>query len=325
MTMTDNPEQTGTVSDTSPNEANDVTSFQEATDDVFGSIAEAAAHLEDEEDEQQSDEAAASTDEAHQSDDETSEDDQAEEPKYRLADGTEATLSEIEEWRKGNLRQSDYTRKTMELAETRKELEARQQSTNQQAQFFQQNIDFAIDVAKAHLPQAPDPALAYSDPITFMQQKADYEARTEQLQQLLSAKQQHLSETSQQRQQAHKDMALNEAKALMDAMPELKDPAKLQSFQADLSRSVQSYGIKPDEIGNVMDHRLFLMARDAMAYQKLMSQKPKALDKARNAPPVQVPGQRQSPTEAVARANRARMEKLSKTGSINDAMQIDFE
>src|SRR5690606_4606988 len=97
----------------------------------FGSIAEAAAHLEDEEDEQQSDEAAASTDEAHQSDDETSEDDQAEEPKYRLTDGTEVTLAEIEEWRKGNLRQSDYTRKTMELAETRKELEARQQSISQ--------------------------------------------------------------------------------------------------------------------------------------------------------------------------------------------------
>lgn len=42
--------------------------------------------------------------------------------KYDI-DGEEFTIDEIREWKKGNLRQSDYTKKTTELAKQRKEAE----------------------------------------------------------------------------------------------------------------------------------------------------------------------------------------------------------
>lgn len=324
MQMTDNSTVAETVSTTSQNEANNAASFTEATDSGFGSIDEAISSLADEDD-QPIEETSVSSEGTEQSETETPEPEQVEEPRYRLADGTEATLAEIEEWRKGNLRQSDYTRKTQEIAVTRKELETRQAEISQQSQFFQQNIEFAIDVAKAHLPQMPDPTLAHTDPFAYVQQKAAYEEKAGELQQLIQAKQQYQEQISNEQRQSQFDMARNEAEALASAMPELKDPAKLQAFHADLVNGLQHYGIKAEEVGQVMDHRLFLMARDATAYRKLMSQKPQAIDKAKGAPPVQMPGQRQSANEAAARQNRARMEKLSQTGSIHDAMKIDFE
>lgn len=267
-------------------------------------------------------EAEVSDDDTEQSEDETPEAETAEEPRYRLADGTEVTLDEIEEWRKGHLRQSDYTRKTQELSNTRKELEARQAEISQQAQFFQQNIDFAIDVAKAHLPQPPDPNLAYSDPFAYVQQKAAYEEKAGELQRLIAAKQHHQEQVSNQERQVQFEAARNEAEALVVAMPELKDPAKLQSFTAELSKGLQHYGIKPEEIGQVMDHRLFLMARDALAHRNLMAKKPKAIEKAKDAPPVQKPGMRPSPQQQVARAKQEKMSTLRRTGSLKDGANV---
>lgn len=49
---------------------------------------------------------------------------------YLDLDGEEIPLSQIKEWKSGNMRQADYTRKTTELAEQRKALEAEQLEFN---------------------------------------------------------------------------------------------------------------------------------------------------------------------------------------------------
>jgi hypothetical protein len=46
-----------------------------------------------------------------------------EDPEFVLKEGLKAKLSEIEEWKKGYMRQKDYTTKTQEIAEIRKSLE----------------------------------------------------------------------------------------------------------------------------------------------------------------------------------------------------------
>lgn len=47
---------------------------------------------------------------------------QVEEPEFDLGDGRKAKLSEIKEWEQGNLRQSDYTKKTQALAKEKEDL-----------------------------------------------------------------------------------------------------------------------------------------------------------------------------------------------------------
>ena len=49
---------------------------------------------------------------------------------YLDLDGEEIPLSQVKEWKSGNMRQADYTRKTTELSEQRKEFEAQQEEFN---------------------------------------------------------------------------------------------------------------------------------------------------------------------------------------------------
>jgi hypothetical protein len=49
----------------------------------------------------------------------------ASEPSFEI-DGEKVSLSTLKEWKANGLRQSDYTRKTQELAQQRKELESKQ-------------------------------------------------------------------------------------------------------------------------------------------------------------------------------------------------------
>lgn len=268
-----------------------------------------------------SDDADVSND-TEQSDEETSDQEEGEEPRYRLQDGTEVTLNEIEEWRKGNLRQSDYTRKTQELSATRKELETRQAEITQKATEFQNTIDYAIQIAQAYLPAEPDQSLIHSDPIAYMQDKAEYEARATQLQRLFTAKQEHEKEIAAQQMAELKKRQINESELLVERMPELKDPARATSFNAELAKGIERYGFEAKDLASVYDHRLILLAKDALAYQKLMASKPKAIEKAKDAPPVQQPGRRPGPAEAQARAHKERMERLRQTGSIRDGADV---
>lgn len=62
--------------------------------------------------------------------DEVEEFETQEDEMYLDLDGEEIPLSQIKEWKSGNMRQSDYTRKTTELAEQRKEFDAKQEDFN---------------------------------------------------------------------------------------------------------------------------------------------------------------------------------------------------
>lgn len=244
------------------------------------------------------------------------------EPRYRLPDGTEVTPDQIEEWRKGNLRQADYTRKTQELSANRRELEARQAEIAQQSQRFQQTVDFAIAVAEANFPARPDAALLETDPVGYLQQKAVYDQRAAQLQQLYAARQEQGAEQARQQQQAFRQWAEGERRALAEAMPELRDPTKAMGFSAALVKGIERYGFTNADLAQVYDHRLILMARDAMKYHEVMAAKPKAIEKAKDAPPVQQPRARTSQVDAATRARKEKMDRLRQTGSLRDGAAV---
>ena len=79
---------------------------------------------------------------------------QPEQPRVRLHGRNEATLDEVAEWRRGQLRQSDYTRKTQELAEQRRQMGAQWQQFQQNTQQYAQAIDQAIAVVSHFMPPA---------------------------------------------------------------------------------------------------------------------------------------------------------------------------
>lgn len=265
-----------------------------------------------------------SQEESEQSETETPEVEEVEQPsKVRLSDGTEATLDEVDEWRKGNLRQSDYTRKTMELAATRKELDSRLSEVAQKSQNFEQAANIAIELIKARLPQAPDMSLIQSDPIAYMQQKADHDAQMAQLQQLTTASQEAENTRRAQEQHVRNQFLATQRDALVEKLPELKDPAKARNFITEVATGLsQAYGVTAEDLSQLQDHRAFLIAKDALAYRKLMANKPKADAKAKDAAPVQKPGMRASPDAMKARGSKDKWDRLRRTGSLEDGASV---
>lgn len=269
-------------------------------------------------------------------DDETpSHDDTESDPvRYRLPDGTEATADEVSEWRKGYLRQSDYTRKMQAEATRRKEVEARDAELVQRAKQydqFDQTLSFAIQVAEAKLPPKPDmdrmPLKAdypndlvgyLTDLAEFNEGVNQYNSSVGELQQLYTAKQQAQEASEYERQNANKEYLAIQRDALLNAMPELKDKEKLNKFQSKLSTGVEKYyGGTAGELAMVQDARLIRIISDAVDYRMLLASKPQAIDKAKDAAPVQQPGKRLAPGEAQAKARQEQMAKLRKTGDRN--------
>ena len=234
--------------------------------------------------------------------------------KVRLPDGTVTTVAEL---KRGSLREADYTRKTQEVSALRRELDTRDAELTQRSQL----IDFAIAVAQANTPAEPDTSMLNTDPLGYMQQKAQFDERKQQLQQLYAAKQAHETAQSQVQQQAFQQWAERERNELVNAMPELRDPAKARQFNADLVAGIQRYGFGENDLSQVYDHRLILLARDAMAYQKLMANKPKAMAKTAGKPPI-APGVRASPQGEKSRNRQADWKKLRSSGG-RDADALD--
>lgn len=257
------------------------------------------------------------------SEDEEPTPDTDEEPKVRLADGTEVTLAEVEEWRKGTLRQADYTRKTQELAEQRKQAETLAAEAQQRASEVDKTLQLAIMAAERHLPPAPDASMLDTDPIGYLQAEKAHEAAVGELRQLYAQQQQLVEQHQQQQMQQFEEMKAREAQALLTAMPHLKDPKRLKQFQTDLVEAMAFYGFQDSDLSSLYDHRTVRLAADAVAYRKLMAKKMETVRAAKGKPaPVLTTGKRPSPAEADRKGTRDAMQRLQSTGSIHDGAEV---
>ena len=203
--------------------------------------------------------------------DESQEDMEPDEPEEEL-DETEfegKTYKVPKEIKDALLRQSDYTRKTQELAEIRKAAEFERQSIT-----AAKEADEAADELKADL-RTVDKALKSFENVDWAKFAADSPAQAQaymlQYQQLQMQRQQlsggleqleHTSRAS--REQAH-SAALAQAKAdLLQAMPDFTPELAVKITQS----TVSAYGFTPDELSRVSDPRQVRILRDAMMWRE---------------------------------------------------------
>ena len=206
--------------------------------------------------------------------DETPEDMEPDEPEEEL-DETEfegKTYRVPKELKDALLRQSDYTRKTQELAEIRKATELERQSIT-----AAKEADEAADELKSDL-RTVDKALKSFENVDWARFAADSPAQAQaymlQYQQLQMQRQQlsggleqleHASRTS--REQAH-SAALAQAKAdLLQAMPDFTPELAVKITQS----TVSAYGFTPDELSRISDPRQVRILRDAMMWRESQS------------------------------------------------------
>ena len=223
--------------------------------------------------------------------DEDAEDTPAPERKLKVTvkgdDGTEQELEVDEsELVKGYQRQADYTRKTQELAQ--REHQAVEQLKTKYDEFANQYVQRAESsraaiVQLAGLRSESEMAqLAQTDPAAWVaenQRQQSIYAVLNQMDQQISAERQAIAERQAKAQAEWKAQAFQ--KAWGELQKEGIDRDKLAKVFGDVSKT---YGFSNEELGNVLDHRLVKMMRDAAAYQELKAQKPAVQKKVSEAP-----------------------------------------
>lgn len=184
------------------------------------------------------------------------------------------------------LRQSDYTRKTQEVAEQRKALEAQAAQIQQAAATQQQNLQAyaglaALDGQLQQYSQVDWQKYSEDDPVQAQQAWFQYQTLKDQRMNLAGQISQHEQMTLQQRQHAVATQ-LEKGREVLSA--------EIPNWSGDLAKNlskagVENYGFSAEEISQVMDPRMVKVLHDAYQYRQIMS-KAKAKPKAPEAQPI---------------------------------------
>lgn len=135
--------------------------------------------------------------------------------------------------------------------------------------------------------------------------------------------QQMEQEQSQKKASMQEELLVKERDLLMKAWPELGDSSKAEAEKSKLRDFLKERGFSDSEIENQSDHRLVLMARDAMRWQQTAKSTDATKKKVvKIAKKVLTPGTKQTKAEQASEANQAARERLRKTGDWRDAAAL---
>jgi hypothetical protein len=231
-------------------------------------------------------------------------------------DGKEVAVT-LDELQKGYSRTQDYTRKTQQIAEVRKQVEQETQAIRAEREQYAQLLGALQAQLQTSEPQVDLERLYHEDPIEWVRQKEVLRDRQEKAY-AIQAEQQRLSQLSQQEQQRAMEAHLESQKdALLAALPEWRDPKKAKAEKALVLESAKSVGFSDDDLKSVYDHRLVLLLRKAAMYDQMVSKRQGIKPVVNNGPRPAKPGAagRVSTTTEATRAKQ----RLAKTGRVDDA------
>lgn len=220
----------------------------------------------------------------------------------------------LEQLRNERMMQSDYQRKTQELAQQRNQVQEqlRQQVEQVRAQALQELQIYEDAMLQAVAPQLQGidwNRLSQEDPAQW----AHLRQIRDNVQQSLQAirYQRHQIEQQQQAEQQQRV-----AQALQQANQTLSTelPGWGPELQRSLAKTAQAYGFADQELANVVDPRVIKVLHDAHKWRELQTQKPEVTKKVAQVPKVLKPGTKRNANEDTAREMGELKDRVRKTG-----------
>jgi hypothetical protein len=269
--------------------------------------------------------------EVEEEEEEESEEESEEDTLYAVrVDGAEYEVS-LDELLKGYSRQSDYTKKTQEVANQRGELDQlAHQFTSEVAQIQaerQQYIESLQSVLQGsmsdldHFATMDWQSLKESNPLEYVTKRDEYR----EAQDRISALQQEQSLVRQRQQEEETQLRTRtlseEHNKLVEKMPEWGESSTKQQMATDLRDYASAQGFIQEEIESLIDHRSLIVLHKAMMYDKLDSgnvRKRKVVNK----PKVVRSGKGASKKQDVTRKRNAQMKRLQETGHVDDSVGL---
>ena len=279
------------------------------------------------EEEEESDESLEEDEEEESEESDEIEEDE-EEPLFPvMANGEEVEVT-YDELLKGYSRQSDYTKKTQELAGERQQMAQMQQQWQQEMVATQSERQQYADALGQLVQQSMVGLEEYSnvdwetlkedDPIAYITKRdelRDAQDRVRGMQeQQAYAQQQQDSEM----QRAVQQRTLEERKLLLDKVPEWQDKDTRNESFSTIRAYATEQGFSDDEISSLIDHRSMIVLMKAQKYDELQNSDIKS-KKIKNKPKVARTGTPVSKSSTSKSKRIAQMKRLQQSGRAGDA------
>jgi len=258
-------------------------------------------------------------------------DDEEEEALYAVTVNGEEHEVSLDELLKGYSRQSDYTKKTQELSQGRKEIEEAKSNYDSALTQMQGERQHYINSINQILQNSSNNLNEYNkidwdtlkneDPIEYVKMKEDFREGKEKMQVLEQQRQSAVQQQQAEMQKVHEESIQVERAKMIEALPEWGDPEKQKELAADVKTYALKQGFSEEELSSLIDHRSVLVLMKAAKYDALENADVKS-KKLKNKPKVIRAGSGKTKGENSKSKRAAKMKRLQGTGHVDDAASI---
>jgi len=241
-------------------------------------------------------------------------------------DGEEKDVSADELVKSYQLEQAAQKR-MQEAAEIRKNSEAELAALAQQREKYEQ----ALEGIEARLNTVQEQPKEYwdklyeEDPLEWAKQRDAYRDRKDNLAKVQAERARVQQEQQEQQMQQHQQYLVEQQERLLERIPEWRDESIAAKEKQAVISYAQSIGFSEQELATASDSRAIEALRKAYLYDELMAKKPVAQKKVKKAPKVVKSGTPKTKKQVSANRNKQALERLSKTGSKDAAVDVLLE
>jgi hypothetical protein len=258
-------------------------------------------------------------------------DEGSEEVLYAVTVNGEEQQVTLDELMSGYSRQSDYTRKTQDVAKERKqmgELQAQHASEIGQAraerQQYLESLNQIITNTASNLDKFTNidwESIKENDPIEYVTKREEYREAQEKIQTM--QREQYVAQQRQlEDQNKVRSAALNtENKKLEEALPEWSDPDKQKKLISTIRGYATEQGFSEQELNSLVDHRSLIVLMKAQKYDAMQNSDVKS-KKLKNKPHVIRSGKGITRSSSDRNKRTAQMKRLKQSGHIKDASTL---
>lgn len=211
-------------------------------------------------------------------------------------------------------------RKSMELTEAKKAFEQEAQTRKQQfdegLEQLRQSLTLGNQLLQGEYAQIDWASLEKSDPVQYLSTRTKFEDRQRQLLQGFQFLQQEDGKRSETSQKEFAKYLEDEGKKLVNAVPEWADSKTKTKETQGIKEYLKSQGFNDADVQQVYDHRLVLVARDAMRYRELKAKQLVVTKKVNEAPKLAKPGAQKSSADNEQAVYQEQRKQLKKTGKV---------
>ena len=307
---------------------------EEVTEDVEQDETEPEAEETDEAEEAEEEDVADDTDESEESEEEEAKDEEVEETALYTVkvNGEDVEVTE-DELVRGYSRQADYTKKTQELAEYRKQLDngaqhlqgeiaqtqaARQEYVNAMSQAIESNYSVAKQFENTDWER-----LKVEDREEYLTKRDEYREVQDQIRGLQSKQQEAYEQQNRETQAQHQKLLQEEHAKMVSILPEWGEPETQRAIAKSIGEFAISRGYTQEELNQLVDHRSILVLMEAKAFADMQGKQLKArAKKVKNKPKVVRSSAKKEKADVSKVARTKQMKRLQETGRVQDAASL---